>query len=171
MRVLWGWGRVGGGQHALLLACCASASVRVVFATVYCTTLCVCYNNLVAYVGGGKSRNAAGRTTSADSHLCVSCSLPQGLRQQLLQQQTAASRAESAAKADSSAAVHASKQLALQEKQHKAEVGRGGVVWGGVVWCGAVWCGMVWWLGAGVRTIEKSCVCVRFEGEASSKSP
>jgi hypothetical protein len=62
----------------------------------------------------------------------VSCCVPQGLRQQLLQQQSAAARAESAAKADSSAAVHASKQLALQEKQHKAEVGvvgGGGVRW------------------------------------------
>lgn len=47
----------------------------------------------------------------------------QGLRQQLLQLQQAAARAESAAKADSGAAAHAAKQLALQQKQHKTEVG------------------------------------------------
>jgi hypothetical protein len=47
----------------------------------------------------------------------------QGLRQQVMQLQQAAAKAEAAAKVDSSAATHASKQLALQEKQHKAEVG------------------------------------------------
>jgi predicted nuclease with TOPRIM domain len=47
----------------------------------------------------------------------------QGLRQQLMQLQQAAAKAEAAAKADGSAAAHAAKQLALQEKQHKAEVG------------------------------------------------
>jgi hypothetical protein len=52
----------------------------------------------------------------------------QALRQQLLQVQQAATKAEGAAKADSSAALHAQKQLLLQDKQHKAEV-RADVIW------------------------------------------
>lgn len=52
----------------------------------------------------------------------------QALRQQLLQVQQAAAKAGGAAKADSSAVLHAQKQLLLQEKQHKAEV-RADVIW------------------------------------------